>query len=225
MQKFFRLKLNLFFLVVSLLTIPALLTLIYFGVLISLGGIVLPESIFLLVIPVIYFGIVLFVLLKLFKAYLEKQSVFRSRGVIQRFLFFLYSLINIGIICFVLFGVYQIVNEPPPHLFPFDDSSANYTISKDDYGTYLISYKSTSDKNKKYYCIWDSSHKKTCEWRVDNDISGVAIGKSSVDLEPFLNKNLKLDGSFAFSDQQCIVNICKNFQRRLVVDIKKVEVK
>lgn len=175
-----------------------------------------PPSFFgVLVIPGLFSILALFALFRILKLSSNDSTVLSIKYPL-RSAFFVICLI------FSLFMIYNIFNDPPPELFPFNDSEAVYSITKID-GIYYLNYKATSDRNKYYVCEWPESGEKYCGWETHKDISGVAIGKSPVDLESFLNHNLRLDGSFAYSDKQCIVNICKDLNSRLVVDINSIE--
>lgn len=174
-----------------------------------------PSFINIIALPSIFSAVAFLILFKIVKIIQAEDSVLSKKHPVR-------TVLITGCFIFSLWFIYNLFHESPPDLFPFDDPEATYSINKID-DIYYLSYKATSDRNKHYICEWPENGEKRCSWETNKDISGVTIGKSPVDLELFLNNDLRLDGSFAYSDKQCIVNICKDFQRRLVVDINSIE--
>ena len=90
-------------------------------------------------------------------------------------------LIGAGLFLFILF------NEPAPQLLPFDNPQAEYIIEKSNDGVYTVSYKDSGQ-----------------------DIKGVMIGNSPVDLAPFIGKRVQIQGKFENrKDTQCIAGRCQ----------------
>ena len=139
----------------------------------------------------------------------------------QKIIISLPFLVLLFIILFVVFLLTY--KEPPPQLFPLDDKGAIYVITKED-NFYLISYLSSSDRNKYTNCTYEGFFKPICKDIVENNITGF-IASSSKDLTPYLGKNVILSGEFVFADKQCIAGVCKldgtrNFVGLEIQDIK-----
>lgn len=124
-----------------------------------------------------------------------------------------YILIGLTGIGFTGFIVYNLFNEPPPHLFPLDDPQAIYKITKKD-DFYWISFKTVSDKNKSYVCSWEGRNR-SCRWELNQKFDGY-IASSEVDLAQFLDTPLKISGKFVSTKEQCIAGNCKSFGTSVV---------
>lgn len=110
----------------------------------------------------------------------------------------LFLLIGVGLFLFILF------NEPAPQLFPFNNSQAEYIIEKSSDGVYTISYKDSQQ-----------------------DIQGVMIGNSPVDLAPYVGKKVQIQGKFENrKDTQCIAGKCQYIYGPYVaLDISSIQEK
>lgn len=123
----------------------------------------------------------------------------------KKFLF----LISIVLLLPIALIVLNLFDERAPRLFPFDDPEATYTIVKGYSGFYYINYKTISDRNKTFVCEWKDTGEKSCGWELNQEISGVFIGESPVDLEQFIGKNVTLSGEYEYTKEQCIVGKCR----------------
>lgn len=105
---------------------------------------------------------------------------------------------------------YSVFTEKPPQFFPFNDKQAVYTIEKNVFGEdlYNIHYVTTSDANKHYVCEQESGKKERCFWEYDRDIQTM-ITESPVELEQFVNKEVLVTGKFIYSNEQCIMKVCR----------------
>lgn len=97
----------------------------------------------------------------------------------------------------------------PKAFFPLDDPMAAYTLVKTD-DLYWVVYDTpiASDSTK-------LSH------------AAILVGKSQVDLDPYLGKIVRLKGHFNpfFQTQQCILGNCHTFagkQQAVVIDIESI---
>lgn len=107
-----------------------------------------------------------------------------------------------------LFLFYKIsFNEGPPNpFFTFNEPDAFYSI-KNTNDLYWVVYKNPSRDN---------------EYARGSEI---LVGKSEVELEPYLGKDLIINGSFrdSYGKAQCIINKCKDFTyNSLVIDIQNI---
>ena len=136
-----------------------------------------------------------------------------------------YLLIFVGIINFLLFGlfvniIWSLTHEKPPQFFPFNDPEATYTITKHG-DNFMLKYESTGDMNSHQVC--DRKNGKTnCHTEINRNIE-VMIGKSEDELEPLLGKQVTVNGDFVYSDQQCIAEQCHHIGGWAVLNIEKIE--
>ncbi len=125
---------------------------------------------------------------------------------------------------FLAWFIWLIVTDKPPSFFPLNNSSAEYTVSKKcSHGQGWNEDDETQDKG---FCI---------EYKGNNvfmnDSSGntnffrITVGKSKIDLEPFVGKEVKnVKGNFVTSNKQCINNRCIDIGGAYVVlDISELE--
>lgn len=96
-----------------------------------------------------------------------------------------------AIVIFLSFGLCLFLfipfNESAPQLFPFNNPQAEYVIEKTDNNVYTISYKDSQQ-----------------------DIKGVMIGNSPIDLAPYEGKKVQIQGKFENrKDTQCIAGRCQ----------------
>ncbi len=152
----------------------------------------------------------------------SKNKIYERRAKI-------FLAVSLSLIIFFVGFLIWIFNyrESAPQLFPLNDNQAMYTIKKDG-DFYSVFYKTLSDKNKFETCpantIIDFINK-NCTTEINGEI-GVSIGKSLVDLERFIGKNIRLSGNFEFSDKQCVLKKCILFSptqsSRLTLNINKI---
>jgi hypothetical protein len=105
---------------------------------------------------------------------------------------------------FVIKEIYR----PGPVFFALDEESAQYTIKK---------YIDGSSSN--YFVVYKPPVGKEAE------ISEILVGKSKIDLDKYVRKNLRIIGSYSgrFDDIQCIRDNCHRIGKSLVIDIDKIE--
>ena len=108
----------------------------------------------------------------------------------------------------VLFGYYSIIgmymNDPYIELIPLNKPKDEYIIKKNsEDGFYYLKYK-TKNPDSTYFLS-------RCFEKGDNFENIFAINYSSVDLEPFIDKKVKIEGNFKpyKEGEQCIKNKCK----------------
>ncbi|MBI2338318.1 hypothetical protein HYU95_04005 [Candidatus Daviesbacteria bacterium] len=175
-----------------------------------------------IVIPVILILLSAFMFLITLKFSYQKNLITRL-SFLKKSLLAGYILISLAGIGFTGFIVYSLFNEAPPKLFPLDDAQATYKITKKN-DFYWVSYNTTSDRNKKYVCSWESFNNKTCEWNLDQNIE-TFVAFSDQDLEKFTDVPLKLSGEFVQSDKQCIAGNCRNFGSFVGLKINSINLK
>ena len=226
-MKFKKFLHSLFF-IIPLITIPFLITSIvyqarwvldYEGLPLSLT--VWPTLIFI-VFPIAFLFLTGYLLLKIFKSLQEGRNLISRARPLKSLFYSFYLLICLIIILFITLIIYNLFTDKPPQFFPFDDEQALYTITKID-GIYYINYKTTSERNKSYICEWEEGGGKRCGWELNQNIEGITIGKSPVELELFLNKNLRLRGNFVYDNKQCILERCEEIGNRAVLNIDLIE--
>lgn len=140
---------------------------------------------------------------------------------------------RLKIVLMVLFSIFilgalfiwGIVNEPPPEFFPLDNSQARYTIIKSStlfQGWVEGSPSAQYDLEARYYLEYRGEG-------VFNDENNtnffrITIGKSKIDLSPFINKNVLITkGKFVSSSKQCIVDDCIDiYGPYVVLDIDSI---
>lgn len=106
----------------------------------------------------------------------------------------------LSILCFLLVKIkVEIVFTDIPPLFPLDDSSASYTVLKDEGGTYRIRYKKNNDFEQTAY-----------------------VGSSQTDLENFVGSQVQVEGKFrqGLGNPLCY-KICA-YGEYSVIDIKRL---
>lgn len=151
------------------------------------------------------------------KGLLSKKQLLPSVGYSFILLESLFSIAIAGIIVAALF------NDRPPQFFPFDDQEAAYTVEKKDNWFYVV-YDSPSNKNSSYSCSVGKDQKELCHTDILHHFEAV-VGKSLVDLEPLLDKSVKLDGEFVNGKQQCIVNKCIDIGNYAVLNISSIQIR
>ncbi len=98
-------------------------------------------------------------------------------------------LITTSLIILIFLGGFLLLlfNEPAPQLFPLNNPKAQYRIEKSENNVYTIAYKDNSQ-----------------------DIKGVMIGNSKINLDQFIGKNVQIKGEFKNrKDTQCIAGKCQ----------------
>lgn len=160
----------------------------------------LPGDIFILASFLLGGGIIYY-LLKIFK------RNFRLSTLRQKVVFSFVTISCIVYLGIVGFFLSNITNEGPIQAFPFDDKKATYTVQNID-GYYWINYNSPSNENKFTNCRTYQT-KELCEEGVNHDVS-VYVATSRVDLKPFVDKKVKIQGEFIDTNKQCVVDICKS---------------
>lgn len=224
----FKKFLNSLFFVIPFITIPFLILIIIYQSRWVLDYEGLPFSqvfwptILFIIFPAFFLFLTSFLILKIFKSLQEGKSLISKTKPFRSLFYSFYLLVCLMIIFFVSLIIYTTFTDKPPNFFPFDDPDAIYTISKQN-GIYYINYKTTSEGNKSYVCEWVQGGEKKCNWELNQNIGGIAIGKSPVELKLFLNKNLKLSGDFIYDNKQCIVNRCQDIGKRAVLNIDSIE--
>ncbi len=144
---------------------------------------------------------------------------------VKYFIVFLLSLTAILLISILIF-VYKLSHESPPVLFSFNDPEAKYKIVKMEGwdNIYGIEYKTTSKNNISYDCPnkMGIDLARDCK-KIINQEYTVAIASSPVDLSRYLNREVKVDGKFVFTTQQCIQSKCtKNSNGMMGIDILSI---
>ncbi len=112
------------------------------------------------------------------------------------------------------------ITEQPPVFFPFDDPQAAYIVTKND-NLYFMNYVSISDKNKSTICE-DINGKQQCKEEINRGMM-VMIGKSDIDLKPYIGKKVKIDGDFVYAKEQCIAQKCVDIGSYAVLDIQSIK--
>lgn len=121
-------------------------------------------------------------------------------------------------------------DQYPPTFFKTDDPEATYTIEQDSSNDFAVHYTTPGDANKSWVCEQELGKRERCFWEYNRDIV-TKIGKSPVDLAPFLGKEVKLKGTFVYTEEQCIAEKCTPFgtdsqaQRWAAFDITTIEEK
>lgn len=130
----------------------------------------------------------------------------------------------VSIIAFITWFVWQILNESVPQFFPLDNPSARYTVIKSSKMTQGWNEMETTNSavnsailpGERYYI----------EYRGENVLADdnkknffrITVGNSKVDLEPFINKDVKVTkGEFVSSSKQCIIEKCVDIYGPFVV--------
>lgn len=126
------------------------------------------------------------------------------------------------VVIFLVFVAYEIITYKQPIFFPLDNSQGKYKITKkcpnsqgwiEDVTTqsraYCVEYKGSNVFN-------------------DNDGNSsffrITVGKSDVDLEQYLDKQVKnIKGDFVSSKKQCILNKCVDIGTRVVLNVDSLE--
>lgn len=175
------------------------------------------SIVYTIILPAIASILSLFAVFKILRVMQKGEDVITTNHPIR-------SVSFLFLVCIGVFFLYNLFHDSPPNLFPFNDPDATYSISvAPDSTLYVLRYTTTSDRNRSYNCSWNKNGNKDCRWEANNNISGVAIGKSPINLKKFVNKNVKINGEFAYATQQCIVTTCQKFPQRLVVNITAIE--
>ncbi len=125
--------------------------------------------------------------------------------------------IVLGIGVFASWFVYAIITDKPPSFFPLDSSQGKYIITKNCPNGQ--GWTEQFQGQGYAYCV---EYKGSDVFM--NDESGntnffrITVGKSNVDLEPFVGKQVRLvSGQYVSSSKQCIQNDCVNINGPYVV--------
>lgn len=141
-------------------------------------------------------------------------------------IFIFVSLIFVLLIGLIGFFVYEFASgnafkdedRSIPVEFSLNDYHAKYTIQKNDYPgiTYYSVVYTPDDPSKNYYMNTGNIHEKSLD---------VVISNSKVNLEPYVGKNVKIDGAYNyyFSKTQCIQGVCKNLGFPAQIDINSLQ--
>jgi len=130
-------------------------------------------------------------------------------------------LLSLGFVVFVGLFVYLIFTEGPPNFFPLDDSTAEYTITKNcPNGQGWV--KQMQDQGFAYCLEYDNVRGKE---NGNTNFFRITIGKSNLNLETYLDKKVKnIKGKYVNSSKQCIQNKCVDFAGPYaVLNIDKLE--
>lgn len=133
-------------------------------------------------------------------------------------------IVGIGIFAFFGWFVWEIATDEPPHFFPLNNPQGEYRITKRCPGGQ--GWEEKPHLQGKGYCLeykgpdvfLNEEHGKT-------NYFSITIGKSRIDLEPFVGKMVKnVKGKYTSSSTQCIQNKCIDIYGPIVVlDIDKFE--
>ncbi len=120
------------------------------------------------------------------------------------------SLLFLGILILVGTFIYGIITDEPPKFFPLDDAQAEYTITKNCPSGQGWQEPRISDLNAAYCLEYRGDHVLWLDdFHQNTKFFSITIGKSPIDLEPFVGKRVKnVKGKFASSSKQCIQKQC-----------------
>ncbi len=130
----------------------------------------------------------------------------------------------IAIIGFIGWFIYPIFINKPPIFFPLDDSQAEYKITKNcPDGQGWVEKIQTSENG---FCVeYKGSGVLSSDQYKNNNFFRITVGKSKIDLEPFVDKKVKnIQGKYAVSSKQCIQDKCIKIDGSYtVLNIEKLE--
>lgn len=124
----------------------------------------------------------------------------------------------LGVISLIGMFIYGIVTDRPPEFFPLDDIYARYKITKN-----CPNGQGWEPQTQFYighaYCVEYKGDKVLMKEDFQNTQSfTITVGKSNVDLEPFLGKMVEnIRGEYDSSSQQCIQGSCVDIGGPFVV--------
>lgn len=121
------------------------------------------------------------------------------------------AIFSIVVIFLISLPILKNIYRPGPVFFKLDEENSRYTIVKDN---------SADGSPPNYFVVYNSSTNK------DRGNIQILVGKSQVDLDEYVGKNLKIIGSYSgrVDDVQCIKDKCHKIAKSLVVDIKNVNI-
>lgn len=131
------------------------------------------------------------------------------------------------IFAFIIWFIWQIANKPAPRFFPLANPNARYTVVKSSKmaqgNNETITTDSADLPNDRYYIEYRGKN----VFADDNNKNffRITVGKSKKDLEPFINKDVRIiKGEFVSSSRQCIVDRCIDiFGNYIVLNIDQLK--
>jgi hypothetical protein len=150
-----------------------------------------------------------------------------KKAVIKRSLSSVLLALLLGIFLFFGWFVWAVFTDEPPQFFPLNNSQASYTIVKSSKVVQGWSEKEQTGYSNlpepRYYVEYRGDGVFADDF--NNNFFRVTVGKSKVDLEPFISKNVLItQGKFVSSSKQCIVNQCIDiYGPYVVLNIDKLE--
>jgi len=133
-------------------------------------------------------------------------------------------IIAICILIFICWFVWALYTDEPPHFFPLNNPKGEYLITKNCPGGQGWDKKQVGESNA--YCVEYAGPDVFMNEKEGNSgFFRITVGKSNIDLEPFLNKKVKnIEGKYTQSSKQCIQGKCTHIYGPLVVlNIDKLE--
>lgn len=136
--------------------------------------------------------------------------------------------VGLGVVLFIGWFAWAIFSEDQPQFFPLNNSKAKYAIVKS------TKFAQGTDENElvnstsylsepRFYVEYRGDGVFMDDWH--NNFFRVTVGKSKVELEPFIGKDVIIkQGKFVSSSKQCIVDKCIDiYGPYVVLNIDKLE--
>ena len=120
---------------------------------------------------------------------------------------------------FIGYCVYSFLTYHEPEFFPFNDEQASYSIIQSPSPYNFVEDATPAAvlaglPNKFYLVRYKGAH----IFSLKNVTTlAMLVGKSSIDLAPYVGKQVVLKGSFVRAESQCIQEICVRFNNENIV--------
>ncbi|HLL61238.1 MAG TPA: hypothetical protein VK338_05955 [Candidatus Nitrosocosmicus sp.] len=116
--------------------------------------------------------------------------------------------IVIAIFAFICWFVWEIYTDEPPHFFPLNNSQSEYRITKNCPNGQ--GWQQEVQSKGKAYCVEYKGPGVFMNKESGNtNFFRITVGKSNLDLEPFVGKEVKtIEGKYSSSSKQCIQGKC-----------------
>jgi hypothetical protein len=139
---------------------------------------------------------------------------------IKRVLLTVLLMLSVGILLSIGWFVWAIVTDEPPQFFPLNNSQARYTIVKSSIMGQGWDKKEATNSSElpepRYYVEYRGEDVLADDH--NENFFRVTVGKSKVELEPFIGKDVMVTrGKFVSSSRQCIVDRCIDIYGPFVV--------